>query len=103
MKIKQKYMYTDTELALLMFDTNFHRNVTYHCKHFLYAVIIVVVLITNKSIMLRKFDLRLRNNDMVLCKETLNVFRDEPVKYGNVIMFVVRSRYIVFLNEQNTS
>ena len=97
-------MYTDTELALLMFDTNFHRHVTDHCKHFLYAVIIVVFFKYQQiDHAVCKFDLRLRNNDMVLCKGTLNVFNEAPVKYGNVIMFVVRSRYIVFLNEQNTS
>lgn len=43
---------------------------------------------------MREFDLRLWNNDMVLCKETLNVLNEAPVIYVNVIIFIVRSRYM---------
>lgn len=34
---------------------------------------------------------------MVLCKETLNVLNEAPVIYVNVIMFIVRSRYMYCL------
>lgn len=34
---------------------------------------------------------------MVLCKETLTVLNEAPVKYVNVIIFIVRSRYMYYL------
>lgn len=51
---------------------------------------------------MRIFDLRLRNNDMVLCIVTLNihVLNEAPVKYVNVIMFIVRNyKYCFSRNE----